>query len=210
MLPIIRKRSKWSDGLEHLIRELYFKHRNCDVLRHELKKLGMKVPSLRYIQQTVKPLRNELKAQKARGRVESYPGDVMQIDYGVVTLPIAGVPVKVHFFAAVLAYSRRRFVMITETEDSTAWLMGIEGAFKHFGGLPKMILCDNAKALVNKDAHVGGSRFFTPNACFESFCNYWDVKPIASMPFYPQAKGKVEKTVDRGCQRSSVDQKPEV
>lgn len=76
--PLVRKRSKWSDGLEDLIRELYFKHRNCDVLRRELEKLGKKVPGLRSIQQTVKPLRNELKAQKAkkaRSLMKSYSGD---------------------------------------------------------------------------------------------------------------------------------------
>lgn len=36
--PIVRKRNKWSDGHEDVIRKLYFQHRNCDVLRRELKK----------------------------------------------------------------------------------------------------------------------------------------------------------------------------
>ena len=36
--PIVRKRNKWSDGHEDVIRKLYYQHRNYDVLRRELKK----------------------------------------------------------------------------------------------------------------------------------------------------------------------------
>ncbi len=196
--PLTRTRAKWSDGHESRLRELFRETRNCDVVRRRLIEENVPVPSLRSVQKALKPFRSELKAAqaaKACQRVESLPGDVMQIDFGVKSLIIGGKQTKAHFFVAVLAYSRRRYVLITENEDCTSWLQGIEGAFRRFGGIPNTILCDNAKALVTKAGHVGGERHFKPNQRFEQFCHYWGVTPIASMPRYPQSKGKVERTV---------------
>jgi hypothetical protein len=35
-------------------------------------------------------------------------------------------------------------------ERQSAWLQGLEGAFRHFGGMPHELLLDNAKALVDE------------------------------------------------------------
>jgi hypothetical protein len=56
--------------------------------------------------------------------------------------------VRVHLFVATLGYSRRLFVAVFRHERQDAWLDGIEGTFRHFGGVPWEVLLDNPKALV--------------------------------------------------------------
>lgn len=154
--PVTRNRAKWHDGHELRLRELFRETRNCDVVRRRL----VRIPSLRSVQKALKAFRSELKAEqakKAHQRVESRPDDIMQIDFCVKTLVIDGKQTQVHFFVAVLAYSRRRYVLVTENEDCTSWLRSIDGAFLRFGSIPNMILCDNAEVLVIKATHhIGG------------------------------------------------------
>ena len=47
-----------------------------------------------------------------------------------------------------LGYSRRVYAAAFRHERQSAWLEGIEGAFRHFGRLPGELLLDNARALV--------------------------------------------------------------
>lgn len=49
---------------------------------------------------------------------------------------------------ATLGYSRRIYAAPFPHERQSSWLEGIEGAFRHFGGLPGKLLLDNASALV--------------------------------------------------------------
>jgi len=59
-------------------------------------------------------------------------------------------------FVATLGYSRRCHVAVFLHERQSAWLQGVEGVFRHFGGVPHEVLVDNAKALV--DEHSVRSR----------------------------------------------------
>ena len=89
--PITRHRNKFIDNHQELVEYLYRRHRNRDVARQELGKQGFKVPSLRTIQRATSALRKQLRTEqvaKAYRRVESYPGDLMQIDYGTAALTI--------------------------------------------------------------------------------------------------------------------------
>ena len=49
-------------------------------------------------------------AALATVRVETAPGDQVQIDFGQKRLQIAGVPIRIFLLVAVLSYSRRLFV----------------------------------------------------------------------------------------------------
>jgi transposase len=53
----------------------------------------------------------------------------LQIDFGEITVPIAGERVKVHLFVATLGFSRRPYVSVFEHERQAAWLGGIEAVF---------------------------------------------------------------------------------
>jgi transposase len=65
-------------------------------------------------------------------RVESPPGEQLQIDFGQKRLPIAGDWVRVYLLVAVLSYSRRLFVKAFLSERQDDWREGIAMAFAHF------------------------------------------------------------------------------
>lgn len=199
-LPIIkRNRHSFLEQYGADIRELFDTHKNADVVRQELsKKFGVSV-ALRTLQNFIKPYRDELNRKrleqsKPLQRIETPPGEFLQIDFGERFVRIGGVSTKVHFFIATLAYSRRVFVQVSEYEKQDDWLLGIEKAFEHFGGITRFIVCDNPKAMVKKPANRR-SRICKFNERFANFCVYWNVTPIACYPRYPQSKGKVERMV---------------
>ena len=52
-----------------------------------------------------------------------------------------------------------------------SWFAGLEGAFRHFGGVPEEVLVDNAKALVEK--HDAATREVAFNDRFLAFAAHW-------------------------------------
>lgn len=199
-LPVIRRNkqsalAKYDDQ----IRSLFRIHRNVDVVRQEMEKKYRKKFVLRTLQHYIKPYREQLKRElmtqaKLVKRIETPPGEFMQIDFGERSILLGGRKQKVHFFVATMAYSRRRFVKVCSTEKQDDWLGSIEEAFLYFGGIPRFLVCDNPKAMV-KEAAKKRSRLCQFNPRFVNFCTYWNVVPIACYPRYPQSKGKVERSV---------------
>lgn len=171
------------------------RHRgNADVVRQDLaRELGVEV-SLRTVQRAVEPLRRELRAEAvATVRYETAPGQQLQIDFGSTVVEVGGEKQRVHLFVATLGYSRRCYVEVFLHERQSAWMQGLEGAFRHFGGLPRELLLDNAKALV--DEHNVRTREVKFNERFHAFCRYWGVVPRACAPYRPRTKGKDERGV---------------
>jgi transposase len=182
-------------GLESWLGERLQRHRgNADVVRQDLEREHGLVVSLRTVERAVAPYRRELRAgEVATVRFETAPGEQLQIDFGEITVPIAGERVRVHLFVATLGYSRRPYVAVFEHERQAAWFGGMEGAFHHFGGRPHQLLLDNAKPLVSlHDAQTREVRF---NDRFHAFCRYWDVVPKACAPYRARTKGKDERGV---------------
>lgn len=165
--------------------------RNGDVLRQELLAKGV-VASLRTVNRALKPLRKELvMAGRATVRFETPPGVQMQVDFGEKWLEIGGVSQKRYLFVATLGFSRCTFAMILGSMRQRDWIVGMEGAFRHFGGVPQEILSDNARPLVQRQE--GGKAVFHPE--FLAFCNHWGVRPRACQPYRARTKGKVENGV---------------
>jgi len=182
-------------GLQDWLAERFRQHRgNADVVRQDLLREHAIAVSLRTVERAVQPLRQALRAETvATIRFETAPGEQLQIDFGTVTVPICGEPTKVKLFVATLGYSRRPHVVLFEHERQSAWLSGIEGAFRHFGGLPRELLLDNARALIER--HDAKTREVQFNARFHAFCRYWGVVPRACAPYRARTKGKDERGV---------------
>ncbi len=183
------------DGLEGWLSERFRRHQgNADVVRQDLEREhGLRV-SLRTIQRAVAPLRRELAAAaRATVRFETPPGHQLQVDFGELRVPVEGEAGRVFLFVATLGHSRRIFVRAFRHERQSAWLDGVEGAFRHFGGVTAEVLVDNAKALVaHHDAATREVRF---NARFLAFAGYWGFRPRACAPFRARTKGKDERGV---------------
>lgn len=166
---------------------------NAVVVQRELTRSGIDV-SVRTVQRAVRQQRNAaLAADLASVRFETPPGKQMQIDFGQKRVCIGDAMVVVHLMTAVLSYSRRVFVRAFLAERGDDWREGIADAFRHFGGVVRVVLGDNAKALV-----VGRDRMtcvVTYHPAYLAFCRDWDVEPRACAPYRARTKGKVESGV---------------
>jgi transposase len=177
------------------LRERLNRHQgNADVVRQDLARERGITVSLRTLEREVAPFRRELAAQaRATLRFETPPGQQLQIDFGQKRVPIGGVMVLVYLFVATLGYSRLLFVQAFRHERQSAWFAGLEAAFRHFGGVPRDVLLDNARALV--EYHDAATREVRFNARFLAFARYWGFNPRACAPYRARTKGKDERGV---------------
>jgi transposase len=177
------------------VEERFKRHRgNAEVVRQELAgELGVEV-SLRTVERACAPLRRELRAEAlATVRFETAPGQQMQIDFGSRRLAIGGELCGVSIFVATLGYSRRCYVRAFGHERQSAWFEGMEGPFRHFGGVPREVLIDNARALVT--SHDRQTREVQFNERLRAFADYWGFRPCACAPYRARTKGKDERMV---------------
>lgn len=188
-------RPKQLDGLTDWLEKTFLVHRgNAAVVQQELAREHQIHVGLRTVERAVKPFRQKILSEAiATVRFETPAGKQMQIDFGSMTIDIAGQPCVVHFFAAVLGFSRRQFVMPFLHERQNAWFQGIEAAFQHFGGIPQQILLDNPKVFVIKHNPITREVLF--NERFKAFAAYWGFTPKACAPYRARTKGKDENTV---------------
>jgi transposase len=165
---------------------------NAIVVRRLLAQRGVEV-AVRTCQEYLADHRRELRAAAvATVRFETAPGHQMQIDFGQKRVRVGSEVVTVHLLVAVLSYSRRLFVRAFLAERQDDWREGIAEAFRHFGGVPQVVLGDNARALVvGRDA--SGAVTFHPG--YLAFCRDWGVEPRACAPYRARTKGKTESGV---------------
>jgi transposase len=177
---------------------------NAVVVQRLLAERGLTI-SVRTVERAVADLRRERRiAQLATVRVEVPPGDQLQIDFGQKRVRIAGAWVRVFLLVAVLSYSRRLFVKAFLNERQDDWREGLAAAFQHFGGVPRTLLGDNARALVIGRDRATGSVMFHP--AYLAFCRDWDVQPRACAPYRARTKGKTEAGVKYTKRNGLADQ----
>jgi transposase len=191
----VPERSRALAGHEAWLAERFRRHHgNADVVRQELAAEQGIVVSLRTVERAVAPLRRELRAEaRVTVRFETPPGRQLQIDFGERQVRIGEESVRVYLFVATLGHSRRVYIRAFRHERQASWFEGIEGAFRHFGGLPAELLLDNARALVER--HDAGTREVVFNERFHAFARYWGVRPVACAPYRARTKGKDERGV---------------
>lgn len=166
---------------------------NGVVVKRLLAEQDVEVP-LRTLQRVLAPHRQEKRAAElATVRFETAPGHQMQIDFGQKWISIGGVRTCVHFFVAVLGYSRRIFVRASLSQRQDDWREGLAGAFRTFGGVTQRILIDRAGALVVGEDRESGTARVHP--AFAAFCKDWGVDVSACRPYRARTKGKTESGV---------------
>ena len=188
-------RSKKLDGLCEWLRERFRRHGgNADVVRQELAQEKNISVSLRTVERAVAPLRRELvAAARATVRFETQPGEQLQIDFGERRVDINGAAAKVFLFVATLGYSRRLHVRAYGHEKQDSWFDGMESAFRAFGGVPREVLLDNAKALILH--HDPASREVVLHPRLHAFAKHWRFRIRACAPYRARTKGKDERGV---------------
>lgn len=166
---------------------------NGVVVKRLLAEQDVDVP-LRTLQRVLAPHRQTKRAAElATVRFETAPGHQTQIDFGEKVVCIGGVRTRVHFFVAVLGYSRRIYVRASLSQRQDDWREGLAGAFRTFGGVTQRILIDRAGALViGQDRETGTARI---HPAFAAFCKDWGVEVSACRPYRARTKGKTESGV---------------
>jgi transposase len=161
--------------------------------------------SVRTVERAVADIRQAQRASAlATVRVETPPGDQLQVDFGQKRVLIAGLRVRIFLLVAVLSYSRRLFVKAFLNERGADWREGLAAAFLHFGGVPRTVLGDNARPLVRARDRATGTVIFHP--AYLAFCRDWDVQPRACAPYRARTKGKTEAGVKYVKRNGLADQ----
>ena len=86
-------------------------------------------------------------------RVQSAPGEEMQVDFGSAGPlfdPVSGRLRPAHVFVATLSFSRHQYAELVFDQKVPTWLGLHRRAFESFGGVPKRVVPDNLKAAVLK------------------------------------------------------------
>jgi transposase len=163
---------------------------NCETMLPRLQEQGY-TGSL----STLKAFVHELRPPKAGHapvlRYETKPGEQMQYDWGEFRFEKDGKDHKLYGFAAILSYSRMRFITFVKRCDTSTMIRCMTEAFEYFGGLPKTALTDRMKSV------FVAMEDKTPkwNALFSDFMASIGVAPRVCKPRTPQTKGKVERSI---------------
>src|SRR5215472_13689577 len=122
------------------------------------------------------------------------PGAECQLDFGYLGLlfdPVAGRQRKVHALIFTACYSRHMFVWLSFTQTLAALVAGGEAAWVFFGGVFKVLIPDNASAIV-ADADAVNPRFTAGWLDYAQHCGFaTDAARVRS----PKDKPRVERAV---------------
>lgn len=138
------------------------------------------------------------KRRKARKRKEAYlplefdAGQDAQVDWGEVTVHIAGQEIKAQFFSLRLNYSKARFVMAFPFQKQEAFFEGHIQAFHFFGGVPRRITYDNLKTAVYKILE-GKKR--QEQQAYKEFRSYYLFESHYCTPAKAHEKGGIENDI---------------
>ena len=122
------------------------------------------------------------------------PGAECQLDFGYLGLladPVSGRQRKVHALIFTACYSRHMFVWLSFTQTLAAFIAGCEAAWVFFGGVFKVLIPDNAAAIV-ADADAVNPGFTAGWLDYAQHCGFaTDAARVRS----PKDKPKVERAV---------------
>lgn len=174
-------------------------------IRARLEKFDLPAPSLlrelrgrgftggvTILRQYMAPLKAEY-TRRVTERFETMPGQQAQIDWGECgTVEVGGQRRKLYVFVMVLGYSRMMYAHFTTSTRIPALLACLLKAFDRLG-IPSELLVDNMKQAV--ETHDVASGVVRWNPSFLDFVHHHGTTPLASPPYWPRVKGKVERGV---------------
>lgn len=126
-----------------------------------------------------------------QANVPHEPGEKMEIDYSGDTfnwIDAHSVRHTAHIFVAVWPYSSLVFAYATEDEKQHSWIEGCVHALEYSNGSTRLLIVDNAKALVkHADWHEG-----TIQIALQDLCEHYGMEATACKPRRPKEKNRVE------------------
>ncbi len=138
--------------------------------------------------------------KKATIRFETNPGIQAQVDWkeSMTLINKEGKEFTINIFLIILGYSRKKYIQLTLDRTQETVFQSLTNSFKYFGGVPKEILFDNMKTVVDH----AKSEYANPvvNQKMYEFSKDMGFEIKLCRAFRPQTKGRVEnlaKIMDR-------------
>ena len=185
-----RPRKSILDPFEPILKELLAKYPNITTERavQELQACGF-TGKYTVVHRRLRLLRPP--AAPARvPRFETEPGMQAQMDHGVYDIDFTREGRRrVYLFSYLLGYSRRQYLRFIESMDLPTTVREHVHAFHHLGGVARVCLYDNFKAVVLR--HDADGAFYNPK--FLVFATHYGFRPQSCRVRRPQTKGKVER-----------------
>lgn len=132
----------------------------------------------------------EEQIKKATIRFETCPGQQAQVDWkeNLTMISKYGEVFEVNIFLMVLGYSRMKFVKLTNDKTQKTLFNCMNEAFKYFKGIPKEILFDNMRTVVDREhSRVGNVKL---NSKFLQYSKDIGFNPQTCKIYRPQTKRK--------------------
>src|SRR5665647_445410 len=122
-------------------------------------------------------------------------GEKLFVDYAGQTVPIidasTGEITKAQIFVAAFGASNYTYACATARQTTADWIGAQVQALEFFGGVPRLIVPDQARALIkNPDACDP-----QPNRLYDEFATHYGCALLAARPAHPRDKPKVENAV---------------
>ena len=128
------------------------------------------------------------KIPKAFIPLQFEPGDAMQIDWGEITVYLAGEKMTVNIFCARLCYSCRPIVLAYRRQNEESFLDAFVTVFKLLGGVPSRVIFDNGRVAV-KDGFGAHARM---QQGYSSLSAHYGFDAVFCNPAEGHEKGLVE------------------
>jgi len=125
-------------------------------------------------------------------RLKTLPGEQAQVDwghFGHITIGKARRPLMA--FVMILSFSRKIFLRFYLNCQLANFLRGHEAAFQYYGGIPRVLLCDNLKSAVLE--RQGSAIRFNPDLLAFSAYYHYEPRPVAVAR--GNEKGRVERSI---------------
>lgn len=119
-------------------------------------------------------------------------GERLFVDYAGPTVPIidaaTGTITQAQIFVAVLGASNYTYACATARQTAADWVASIIGAFEFIGGVVKLVVPDQPRALIARPDR------YEPevNRLVEELCSHYGVAVLPARPAHPRDKPKVE------------------
>jgi len=136
-----------------------------------------------------------LKVEKQKAvtiRYETNPGLQGQVDWKESMRLISkhGEIFEINVFLMILGYSRYKYIELTLNRNQDTLFQTMVNGFQYYGGVPKEILFDNMKTVVDHSRTSYGQAVI--NSRFYEFSKDMGFEVVACRAFRPETKGKVE------------------
>ena len=122
-------------------------------------------------------------------------GEKLFVDYAGQTVPLVdaatGEITAAQIFVATLGASNYTYACATRRQTTADWIGAQIQALEFFGGVPRLIVPDQARALIKRPDRYEPE----PNALYDEFAAHYGCALLAARPAHPRDKPKVENAV---------------